>query len=59
MARTRGTALAADKIGVYRLVDGRNINLMSQDQDGRHIVDTGDLTEPMAEILDEYRQLMR
>ena len=32
---------------------------MSQDQDGRHIVDTGDLTEPMAEILDEYRQLMR
>ena len=59
MARTRGTALAADKIGVYRLVDGRNINVMSQDQDGRHIVDTGDLTEPMAEILDEYRQLMR
>lgn len=51
------SSIKGEKLAVYRIYDGQLHNLMSRTQEGKWIVDTADLTEPMNRILMQYRSL--
>jgi len=51
--------LPFDSVSVYRLVNGTLIDLSATDEEGRHIVDTSDLTAPMEGIYDEYQSIYK
>jgi len=53
----RNAALQPEQLAVYRLYGGKLQNLMAQTSDGKWIVDTTDMTEPMTNILKQYRNL--
>lgn len=48
--------VAPEEMAVYRLYDGQSQNLLMQDENGRYIVDTYDLTEMMARIYQEFSE---
>lgn len=51
-------SIKSDNLGVYNVVGGYIYDLMSQDcNTGEWVVDTGDLSEPMADIYNEYKSL--
>lgn len=53
----KGETLTGNDLGVYRIYNGELQNLMMKTEAGKWIVNTRDLTEPMTNILQEYRQL--
>lgn len=53
------SSLTCSDLAVYRFAYGEIRNLMSSTADGQWIVDTGDLTEPMTNILKEYHSLKK
>ena len=50
-------SISGDDMAVYRIYNGNLNNLMSKTSEGKWIVDTSDLTEPMTRILTQYRSL--
>lgn len=56
---TGRASLDHDSLAVYRLFDGQAQSLLAQDENGRWIVDTYDLTEMMNCIYNEYSRLVR
>lgn len=51
--------LDAGDLAVYRLFDGSAQNLLAEDENGKVIVDTYDLTEMMSKIYNEYTELSK
>lgn len=49
--------LNADSVAVYRIFKGQLQSLMCRDEYGHKFVDTTDLVEPMADIMQEYQHL--
>lgn len=51
--------ITGEQLGVFRIFDGRLQNLMVQNQMGKWLVNTKDLTEQMKSILVEYQSLSK
>ena len=49
--------LSNENLAIYGIHDGRTMNLVMKDNQGRDIVDTLDLTEMMSAIFNEYSEL--